>query len=41
MNFEMELDELFKYAIDVQDTIWYSETETLRDAIMRIYLEEK
>jgi len=39
MNFEAELDKLFATAIDVKDTIWYSETETLRDAILRVYEE--
>lgn len=31
---EEKLDELFESAIGVDDTIWYTETETLRDAIM-------
>ena len=39
--FEAELDFLFDNAIDVEDTIWFDETETLRDAIMRIYEECK
>ena len=33
---EEKLDELFADAIDVEDTIWYSETETLRDAILNM-----
>lgn len=36
-NFEAQLDKLFEEAIDVQDTIWYSETQTLRDAIVELY----
>lgn len=40
MTFESKLDELFNNAIDVHDTVWYSETETLRDAIFRIWHEE-
>lgn len=31
---EEKLDKLFDDAIGVKDTIWYSETETLRDAIL-------
>jgi hypothetical protein len=31
---EDRLGKLFSDAIDVHDTIWYSETETLRDAIL-------
>lgn len=39
MSFETKLDILFERA---PDTIWYDEGgETLRDAIMRIYDEEK
>jgi len=38
-NFEKELDILFAGAIDVKDTVWYSETETLRDAILALYLD--
>lgn len=33
------LDELFDDAIDVEDTIWYSKTETLRDAIYSMIKE--
>jgi hypothetical protein len=36
-DFEKELDKLFDESIDIKDTIWYSESETLRDAIIRIY----
>jgi len=36
MTFEHKLDKLFEEAIDVKDTIWYTESETLRDAILRI-----
>ncbi len=31
---EEKLDELFESAIGVDDTIWYTKTQTLRDAIM-------
>jgi len=41
MSFESELDELFNSSECIEDTIWYSKFETLRDAIMRIYNEEK
>lgn len=40
MTFEEKLDKLFEDAIDVLDTIWYTDGETLRDAILRIYEEE-
>jgi len=40
MNFEQRLTVLFQDAIDVKDTIWSTENETLFDAIMRIYHEE-
>jgi len=38
---EDKLDELFSDAIDVEDTIWYSETETLRDAIVNMICREQ
>ena len=38
-TFEERLDKLFSEAIDVNDTIWYSKSETLRDAILREYQE--
>jgi len=37
MSFESDLDELFNTSECIEDTIWYSPHETLRDAIMRIY----
>ena len=37
---EEKIDKLFADAIDVKDTIWYTETETLRDAIIRIIDDE-
>lgn len=40
MTFEDDLDKLFAEAIGIDDTIWYSNGETLRDAIMRIYIKE-
>lgn len=36
---EDRLDELFHDAIGVEDTIWYSKTETLRDAIIDMVVE--
>jgi len=39
MNFEDALDMLFQEAVGVNDTIWYSETETLRDVIIRMHNE--
>lgn len=39
MEFEKELMKLFADAIDVQDTIWYSDTETLYDAIVSLHNE--
>jgi len=36
MTFVDELDKLFNEAIGVNDTVWYDESETLRDAILRI-----
>ena len=33
-----KLDTLFADAIDVDDTIWYSEVETLRDAILDLFV---
>jgi len=36
---EDRLDKLFADAIDVNDTIWYSKTETLRDAILDLIVE--
>lgn len=39
MSFEREIDKLFDDAIDVHDTVWYSKTETLRDAILRVHDE--
>jgi len=39
MTFERRLDKLFDEALSVVDTVWYSHTETLRDAIVRIYYE--
>ena len=39
-RFEDKLLNLFSEAIGVSDTVWYSETETLYDAIVRIYNEE-
>lgn len=38
-RFEMALDKIFSEAIGVEDTIWYSKTETLRDAILRALKE--
>ncbi|MFZ3385332.1 MAG: hypothetical protein WA144_15535 [Candidatus Methanoperedens sp.] len=40
MSFEKRLDKLFEEAIGVNDTVWYSKTETLRDAILREYWED-
>jgi len=37
--FKEKLDELFNNAIDIHDTVWFTPSETLRDAIMRIYDE--
>ena len=37
--FEERLDFLFNSAIDVKDTIWYTESETLRDAILNMFCE--
>lgn len=37
MSFEKELDRLFADAIDIKDSVWYTNTETLRDATIRIY----
>jgi len=37
---EDNLDNLFDEAIGVEDTIWYSKTETLRDAIINMLYEE-
>ena len=37
---EDELDNLFDTAIGVTDTIWYSKTETLRDAIVNMLYEK-
>ena len=39
-RFEDKLLNLFSEAISISDTVWYSETETLLDAIVRIYMEE-
>ena len=39
-TFQEKLDQLFAESIDVTDTIWYSKTETLRDAILRLYETE-
>ena len=39
MTLEEDIGELFDNAIDVTDTIWYTEHETLFEAIMRL-LEE-
>ena len=36
---EDELDNLFDTAIGVTDTIWYSKTETPRDAIINMLCE--
>ena len=36
---EDEIDNLFDTAIGVTDTIWYSKTETLRDAIVNMLCE--
>jgi len=37
-TFETELDKLFCEAIDAQDDmLWYSETETLMEAILNLY----
>ena len=33
-DFEVNLTELFDKAIDIKDTIWYTNTETLYDAIL-------
>jgi hypothetical protein len=33
---EEKIDKLFADAIDVDDTIWYTKTETLRDAIIHM-----
>ena len=38
-TFEERLDKLFSEAVGVEDTIWYTNTETLRDAILREYQE--
>lgn len=38
-TFEDRLDECFENSIDVDETIWYSKFETLRDAIYRNYKE--
>ena len=40
-TFEERLDKLFDGAIGVDDTIWYTKTETLRDAIVRELWEVK
>lgn len=40
MTFEEELDKLFSDAIGVHDTIWYTNHETLRDAIMGLYFRK-
>lgn len=37
--FEERLDFLFDNAIDVNDTVWYTKTETLRDAILSMFCE--
>ena len=37
---EEKLDKLFDEAIGVEDTIWYSETETFRDAILDMIGDE-
>ncbi len=37
---ESKLGDLFDNAIDVDDTIWYSKTETLYDAIIYMLREE-
>ncbi len=39
MTFEEKLDFLFEHTIVIDDTIWYSNGETLRDAVLRIYGE--
>ena len=36
----IKIDKLFNDALDVKDTIWYTEVETLRDAILRIIEQE-
>ena len=37
MNFSKELQSLFNDAIDINDTIWYSKTETLYEAIVHLH----
>ena len=37
---EEKIDRVFDNAIGVKDTIWYTKTETLRDAIIRIIDDE-
>ena len=39
-NIEEKLKKLFDNAIDISDTIWYSPTETLYDAILSLIEEE-
>ena len=39
-NIEEKLKKLFDNAMDVTDTIWYSPTETLYDAILSLIEEE-
>ena len=42
ISFERRLDGLFKQGAEagyITDTIWVSSTETLRDAILRIYYD--
>lgn len=39
MSFENDLKSLFDDAIDVEDTIWYDEHQTLFDAIVEMYEE--
>ena len=37
MTFEDDLEEVFDTAIDVKDTVWYSEYETLYDRIIDVF----
>lgn len=41
MNFENELQKLFNDAIGVTDTIWYSKSQTLFEAILELHEKEK
>ncbi len=42
MSFEEGLNDIFQNAIDARnDTLWHSETETLHDAILRIWRDRQ